>query len=62
MLQLAKPDSKMERSKGVVNKLLHWEDGGGPVIATGNPLPQVAEINTPRPMDAVGDDLLYDEL
>jgi len=49
---------KPEWPKTEVRNILRWEDDGGPVLETGNPpLPQLAEIKTPRPMDVAGDDL-----
>jgi len=58
ILELVGPDSELERNKGVNENILRWEDDGGPVLETGNPpLPQLAEIKTPRPMDVAGDDL-----
>jgi hypothetical protein len=42
--------------------ILRWEDDGGAMFEGDNPIPQVAETNTPRSMDVAGDDLLYDEL
>ena len=47
-----KPASQPERSKQVTETIQRWEDDGGPVSETGTPLPQVAEANTPRRMDA----------
>jgi hypothetical protein len=47
-----KPASNSERSKRVIETILRWEDDGGPGSETGSPLPQVAETNSPRRMDA----------
>jgi hypothetical protein len=52
VLAWEKPASKSERSKRVIENILRWEDDGGPGSETGYPLPQVAETNTPRQMDA----------
>ncbi len=60
--ELVKPESESEITEGVLDNILRWEDDGGPVFETANPLPQVAENKTPRPMDVAGDDLLYDDL
>ena len=57
MLQTIKP----ERLNSELMNILRWEDAGRSVSATVNPLPQVAETNTPRLMDAVGECLLYYE-
>jgi hypothetical protein len=49
VLAWVKPASELERrSKRVIENILRWEDDGGPVSEIGNPLPQVAETNTPR--------------
>ena len=61
MIELVRPDPELERNKGMLENILRWEDDGGPVSETGNPLPQVAETNTPRRMDAAGGCLLYYE-
>jgi len=53
---------ELERTEGVLENILRWEDDGGPVFETANPLLQVAENKTPHPMDVAGDDLLYDDL
>jgi hypothetical protein len=42
--------------------ILRWEDDGGAAFEEDNPIPQVAETNTPRSMDVTGDDLSYDEI
>jgi hypothetical protein len=47
-----KPASESERNKRVIENILRWEDDGGSGSETGYPLPQVAETNTPRRMDA----------
>ncbi len=52
VLAWVKPASESERSKRVIENILRWEDDGGPVSETGNPLPQVARTNTSRRMDA----------
>jgi hypothetical protein len=39
-------------SRGVLENTLRWEDDGGPVSEAGDPLPQLAENNTPQAMDA----------
>jgi hypothetical protein len=57
MLQTIKP----ERLNSELMNILPWEDADRSVSATVNPLPQVAETNTPRLMDAVGECLLYYE-
>ncbi len=36
MLELVKPDSELEKSKGVLENILRWEDDGGPVFETDN--------------------------
>jgi len=46
----------------VIENILCWEEDGEPVFEAGNPLPQLAEVNTPRLMDVAEDDLTYDEL
>jgi hypothetical protein len=58
VLAWVKPASESEGSKRVIENILRWEDDGGPVSETGSPLPQVAEIKTPRMMDADGESLL----
>ena len=60
MPELVKPESEI--TEGVLDNILRWEDDGGPVFETDNPLPQAAENKTPRPMDMAGDDPLYDDL
>jgi hypothetical protein len=40
-------------------QILRWEDDGGAVFETVNPLPQVAKTNTPRSMDVPGECFLY---
>ena len=57
MLQTIKPEGL---SSELMN-ILRWEDAGRSVSATVNPLPQVAETNTPRLMDAAEEYLLYYE-
>jgi len=52
VLAWVEPASASERSKRVIENILRWEDDGGPVSETGNPLPQVVETNTPRRMKA----------
>lgn len=44
--------SKSERSKQATENIQRWEDDGGPVSEAEPSLPQVAETNTPRLMDA----------
>lgn len=39
----------------MVENGLRWEDDGGAVLEIADPIPQVAEKNTPWPMDAVGE-------
>lgn len=43
-----KPAPKPEGSKQVTENIMRWEDDGGPVAATPNPLPKVREINSSR--------------
>ena len=54
------PDSKskVKKNKVVVENDLRWEDDGGPVIEISDLIPQMAETNTPRLMDAAEEDLL----
>jgi len=61
MLELIGPDSELEKSMGLLDNIPRWEDDGGAIFETGQPLPQAAEIDTPRPMDAAGECFLYDE-
>lgn len=49
--ELGVPAAGLDRS-GTLENTLRWEDDGGPVLEAGNPLPQLAEINTPRTMVA----------
>ncbi len=49
VLAWVKPASASEIGKRVIEDILRWEDDGGPVYETGNPLLRVAEINTPHP-------------
>ena len=39
MLELVKPESEWERSEGVRENIMRWEDDGGPVFETGDPAP-----------------------
>ena len=32
MIELARPDPELERSKGVLENILRWEDDGGKII------------------------------
>ncbi len=52
------PDHKSEskKSKVAAENVLRWEDDGGPVVQTGDPIPQVAENETPQPKDAADSD------
>jgi hypothetical protein len=57
MPELVKPES--ERTESVTEDILRWADDGGQTLSQiGNPLPQVAETNTPRLMDAAEEYLL----
>ena len=47
---------KPEWPKTEVRNILRWEDDGGPVFETANPLPQVAENKTPPPMEVAEKD------
>jgi len=62
MLEPARLDPELERSKGVLKNILRWEEDDGPVFESGNPLPQLAGNDTLRLMDEAGECLLYDEL
>jgi hypothetical protein len=55
-------DSEMLKTASELTNILRWEDDGGAMFEEDNPIPQVAETNTPRSMDVTGDDLSYDEL
>jgi hypothetical protein len=55
-------DSEMLKTASEFTNILRWEDDGGAMFEEDNPIPQVAETNTPRSMDVTGDDLSYDEL
>ena len=52
VLAWVKPASRSERTKRVIENILRWEDDGGPVAETVNPLPHRPETNTSRVMDA----------
>lgn len=51
-------NSEWLKTETELTQLLRWEDDGGAVFETVNSLPQVAETNTPRSMDAAKDDTL----
>lgn len=38
MLELVKPDSELEKSKGVLEHILRWEEDGGLIIEVAKPL------------------------
>ena len=38
MLELVRPESELERSKGVLENILRWEDDGGQMLDAGNPI------------------------
>lgn len=51
LLELVGPDSELKRSKNralenILN-ILRWEDDGGPVLETGDPLPQWQNTKLP---------------
>ena len=52
--ELPKPDSELERSKGVLENILRWEDDGARVFETNKPLPQLAVNKKPRLIDKAG--------
>jgi hypothetical protein len=55
-------NSEMPKTVSELTHILRWEDDGGAAFEGDNPIPQVAEINTPRSMDMARDDLSYDEI
>jgi hypothetical protein len=55
-------NSERLKSEAEFTPVLRWEDDGGAVSEEDNPIPQVAETNTPRSKDVMGGDLSYDEL
>ena len=58
-------DSELSKTVSELMGILRWEDDGGATIEAfeeDNPIPQVAETNTPRSMDVTGGCLSYDEL
>jgi hypothetical protein len=55
-------DTEMLKTVSELTTILRWEDDGGAAFEGDDPIPQVAETNTPRSMDVTGDDLSYDEL
>jgi hypothetical protein len=57
----ADPGSEVKRDRGMLDNMLRWEDDGGSAAEFDFPLPLPAENNTPRLVDAAGDDLSYDE-
>jgi hypothetical protein len=54
------PDSKSEVKKNqvVVENDLRWEDDGGPAVEPVDPIPQVAETESPQTKDENGKHLL----
>ena len=40
MLELIRPDSELERSKGFLENILRWEDDGGQMFCIGNSIDQ----------------------
>lgn len=58
---LMSPDTRPNGTEGAAEHISRWEDHGGPVFDAPDPFPQVADTSTPRPKDAVGDGLPYDE-
>jgi len=62
MLELVRPGSGLEGNKDLLESILCWEDDGGAAFEDDNPIPQVAETNTPRSMDVAKGNLSYDEL
>jgi len=48
--------AQAERTEIELKNVRRWEDDGGAVFETGNPLLEVAENKTPRPMEVAGKD------
>ena len=38
MLELVKPDSELEKHKGVLENILRWEEAGGLIIEVAKPI------------------------
>ena len=54
------PDSKseVEKNKVVVENNLRWQDDGGPVVETANPIDPAAVNDPVQPADVTGNDSL----
>ena len=44
-------NSEWLKTETELTQILRWEDDGGAVFETINPLPKAMKTNTPRPMD-----------
>ena len=51
-------DSEMLKTVSEFAHILRWEDDGGAAPEGDNPIPQLAETNTPRSMDVAREHLL----
>jgi hypothetical protein len=54
-------DPELLKTVSELTHILRWEDDGGAAFEGDNPIPQVAETNTPRSMDVAGECLLLGE-
>jgi len=54
-------NSEWLKTETELSQILRWEDDGGAMFETVNPLDQVAKTNTPRPMDVSRGVFLFKE-